>query len=94
MLDAGTHPIEPKDMRRALERHAPAIGETIDLDDLDAVGMLRVFDHLMRHDAMPSDALAMRRAYKHAITMRDLVRKCFSRKLELWTEEPIRELGA
>lgn len=94
MLDAGTHPVEPKNIRHVLERRGYGIGDTIDLDGLDAVGMLRVFDHLMRHDAAPWDALAMRRAFRHAIEMRDRVRACFSRSLELWDGEPIRELGS
>lgn len=73
LLDAGTYPVAPKDIRSLLERHAPNIGESLDLDDLDAIGVLRVLEYLRHHDVGHGDALAMRRAYKHAIAMRDLV---------------------
>lgn len=94
LLDAVQHPVSPRGARAALLRHAPNAGELLDLDELDAVGFLRVLDHLIRHDADPNDALATRRAFKHAIEMRDKVRQCFSRRLGLWDGEPIRDLGA
>lgn len=94
LLDASSHPVLPREARTALERHAPGIASTIDLADLDAIGMLRVMDFLLRNNAVPGDALAMRRAYKHAVTMRDLVRSCFSRQPDLWDGKPIRDLGA
>lgn len=94
LLDAVVHPLAPADARLALVRYAPNAADTIDIDGLDALGFLRVFDHLMRSAAEPGDALALRRAYRHALEMRNRVRMCFSRRADLWSGEPVCDIWA
>lgn len=86
------HRVSPHDVRKLLLSEYPSMARRADLDDLDPVALLRICIHLERNATSDSDDLAQQRAVRYALTMRDLVRRCFSRHPDLWDGASVRDM--
>jgi hypothetical protein len=81
--------VDPHGVRELLLSRYPSIAQRADLDDLDPIAMLRIYIRLANTNALDSDELAQQRAVRHALSMRDLVRQCFSKHPDLWKGAPL-----